>query len=205
MHLSRLALVAVALTGCARITYSDMEVSRGVYRISVRGNRWADPGKMEDSFHARAREICSEQGFASYDWSASTRELGRYVVAPMGGGAMVSEVQPRRGAIEGNVTCARRRPETWRQSPVVASDVAPRALDTTTGQVLDVAPSAGALFAASKRYVQVVDGYVAVTDDTGKAGYVRAADWAQAREAGYVFAPWPTGPTAAVSARTVAR
>ncbi|MCP3101731.1 hypothetical protein LZ198_22905 [Myxococcus sp. K15C18031901] len=181
-----------------------MEVARGVYRITVTGNRYADPDRMAEYFHGHARNMCSAHGFASYDWSISStgalKGTGPLVATPEFGGHLVVVEHAGRGRVlEGDVTCAKKRPPTWRAPSTNATEPVRQVLDTSTGRVLEVAPSAATgLLSASRRYTPIHGGRVAVVDDTGAKGYILATDWAQAKDAGYQFeGKSPTAPTTA--------
>jgi hypothetical protein len=58
--------------------YDDTKVREAEHFIEVRGNAFTSKTTLVNYFHRRARELCAQEGFDDYSYSATTEaEVGR--------------------------------------------------------------------------------------------------------------------------------
>ena len=74
IRITVLLALGATLGGCAtpyqpngiRGGYKDTHLHDNVYYVAFGGNAWIDKGTAVQYFHRRAKELCTEKGFANY-------------------------------------------------------------------------------------------------------------------------------------------
>jgi hypothetical protein len=83
IYSSLVILLAIGITGCAevkykkygqggyasKVGYSDFEIGKDKYKITYLGGVHDSPTRVMEFTYHRAKEICQEKGFASYEIS----------------------------------------------------------------------------------------------------------------------------------------
>ena len=84
---------AAVLAGCSatkyqplmwRGGYKDVHIRDNVYYVSFSGNAFIDTGTVVQYFHRRAKELCTEKGFANYQVLTEKDSSGWYATASYG-------------------------------------------------------------------------------------------------------------------------
>lgn len=174
--------------------YRDSEVSRGVYRIEVRGNAFTSVDTLEDYFHRRASAICRPH---TYEWSfdsGTERGPSTFIANPGPGRSTVVTEQPglMKGWVTGVVTCdgepaavAKRR-SSRKEAAKRPEEVLIQVIDVESGKVANVPEDAvRGRISTSRRLALVTGGKVAAITPEGHRVNVDVGKVAAAKTLGY--------------------
>lgn len=206
MRLMGAVLVALVATGCVtpyqrvglRGGYRDMEVSPGIYNITVNGNAFTSLETLEEHFHRRAKEICESKGLPTYVWRVGSdirRDPSTYSVqrnALTGGVNVVENPGWSKGSVSGVITCIEDRAIAKRGVAPVAAPSAPapmKVVDVSSGIVVEIPQGSRVNMAASTRFAIVKNGKVDAIAPDGLQVQVDANDAGAAILSGYRIVP----------------